>query len=151
MIAINITIDDSANVTITGNSTGDHFGNSISDAFDFNGDGYYDILIGSPYFGADDSGAAYLFYGSGSVSGIITTSDADFNWTGENSGDHFGFSVSFAGNIDNDNNGFSETIIGSISYDLPTKPEAVSHPAETCRNIFVEHEVVYEALQIQLP
>jgi hypothetical protein len=56
------------------------------------------------------TGRAYIFYGSGSISGA-----PDLNLTGENDGDKFGFSVHAAGDIDGD--GKPDVIVGAPYWD----------------------------------
>ena len=55
------------------------FGYSVSTAGDVNGDGYSDVIVGSPYFNAPetDEGRAYVYHGSpgGLAAGSV--------WTGE--------------------------------------------------------------------
>jgi hypothetical protein len=85
------------------------FGFSVSTAGDVNGDGYSDVIIGSPAF-SSDKGRVCVYYGS-SV-GISTT--PDWSATGENAGDYFGCSVSFAGDVNGDS--YSDVIIGAYIY-----------------------------------
>jgi hypothetical protein len=95
---------NNANVTIYGSNAGDLFGWSVSDAGDVNNDGYDDVIIGAPGWGAD-RGRAYIFHGraTGSWGSVYDAdSDADVILTGENDGDRFGFSVSGAGDINSD-------------------------------------------------
>jgi hypothetical protein len=91
--------------TFTGESAGDHFGQSVSGAGDVNNDGYDDLIVGA-YLndaGGSDAGRAYVY--SGQNSGLL--------WTliGEEAGEHFGNSVSGAGDVDND--GFDDLIVGA--------------------------------------
>jgi type IX secretion system substrate protein/VCBS repeat protein/FG-GAP repeat protein len=79
-----------------------HFGVSVANAGDVNGDGYSDVIIG------DGGGSAYIFNGSvsGITSGTIATASAILTGTGP----LFGASVASAGDINAD--GFSDVIIG---------------------------------------
>jgi hypothetical protein len=98
----------SANVSISGVYNGERFGMSVSGAGDVDGGNYKDILVGAPGYNGNQ-GRAYIFYGDGS---IPTSSDsADKTFTGESSGDQFGFSVSNARDVDNDGN--DDVIIGA--------------------------------------
>ena len=95
--------------TYESNQASSRFGASVSTAGDVNGDGYSDIIIGSPdYFLS--VGRASLFSGSGS--GISVTPD----WTYEtiNTGEQLGSSVSSAGDVNGD--GYSDVIVGSPNY-----------------------------------
>ncbi|MFH0734918.1 MAG: FG-GAP-like repeat-containing protein [bacterium] len=87
-------MDNVADKIFTGETMGDNFGCSIS-AGDFNNDGYADLLIGAS--NTNSTGAAYLYLGG---SDMDVTSDAVF--TGLGSGDTFGYSVAFAGDLNGD-------------------------------------------------
>jgi uncharacterized protein YciU (UPF0263 family) len=94
--------------TFHGDSAGDLFGLSVSAAGDVNRDGYADVIIGAR---ADDnngldSGSARVF--SGRDGRILYT----FN--GDSAGDHFGRSVSGAGDVNRD--GHADVIVGAY-YD----------------------------------
>ena len=89
------------------------FGLSVATAGDVNGDGYADVIVGSPLFknGQRDEGVSYLYMGS--AAGLSTTPV----WTGENNqmSASFGFSVAAAGDVDGD--GFGDVIVGSNMYE----------------------------------
>jgi hypothetical protein len=95
-----LTIMD-ADVTMFGEAVGDKFGYSISKAKDMNGDGINDMVVGAPYHddGAKfNSGSIYIFEG-----GILMDGTSDWTIKGENDDDHFGWTVSHAGDITQDN------------------------------------------------
>ncbi len=87
------------------------FGYSVSSAGDVNGDGYSDVIVGVPDYdnGQTDEGRAYVYYGS--ASGLSPTSD----WIAELDQVEalFGFSVSTAGDVDND--GYADVLVGAPS------------------------------------
>ncbi len=94
--------------TFTGEAENDIFGTSVSSAGDVNGDGYDDPIIGatgrsSPSSTNESSGRVYVY--SGKTGGIL------YLLNGEAVNDWFGFSVSGAGDVDND--GYDELIIGA--------------------------------------
>jgi hypothetical protein len=92
-------ISSSPDLTISGDAAGDYFGFAISAAGDFNGDGKDDFIVGAPLKNAPgmESGAAYVIYGA---SGGPSNDLADaLMLSGENAGDHFGHSVTDAGNF----------------------------------------------------
>jgi len=105
-------MDNVADVTMTGEGTGNEFGWSVSDAGDVNNDGFDDIIVGADRY---DSyrGRAYIYYGSFEMDSI-----ADVVLTGEEEGINFGYSVSSAGDLNND--GFDDVIVGAPLYDALT-------------------------------
>ncbi len=84
------------------------FGTSIAAVGDIDGDGYPDILIGAPYL---DSGYAALLPGKKKYKEIESISLAKIILTGKNYRDRFGYSLSSAGDVDND--GKTDIIIGA--------------------------------------
>jgi len=111
-------IPSSTGFFIKGKLAGDWFGRSGSTAGDLNNDGFDDIVIGA-YGENGDQGAAYVIYGGPKTSminldlGSVTLAPAStgFKITGTTGGDRFGFSVSTAGDINND--GFDDILIGA--------------------------------------
>ena len=97
----------------TEGKSGSNFGESIANAGDVNGDGYYDIIIGASRYtnGEDNEGGAFIYYGSSS--GLASTP----SWTMEinQANSFFGVSVSTAGDVNKD--GYSDVIIGSSFFD----------------------------------
>ena len=97
--------DGSVLYNFDGDSAGDMFGGSVSGAGDVNGDGFADLIVGVA--GDDnngtDSGSAQVL--SGSDGSVL------YNFDGDSAGDMFGFSVSGAGDVNDD--GFADLIVGA--------------------------------------
>jgi hypothetical protein len=88
------------------NPYGDEFGSDVSFAGDINNDGYDDVIVGDYYGGNKTTGLAYVFYGDS-----LMDNTADIVLTGEAWRDEFGYSVSRAGDVNND--GYSDVIVGA--------------------------------------
>lgn len=108
-----------AGFKITGENAGDEAGISVSSAGDVNGDGFDDLIIGAN--GNDgNAGAAYVVFGSATPPAsinldTIAAGNGGFKITGENTDDGAGWSVSAAGDIDND--GYDDLIVGAPGND----------------------------------
>ena len=50
-----------ADITMTGEVTGDYFGRSVSTAGDVNGDGYSDVIVGAYFIFSSYRKGIYLF------------------------------------------------------------------------------------------
>jgi hypothetical protein len=84
-----------------------HFGCSVSDAGDVNGDGHADVVVGADDEdgGAVGAGRAYVFSGqTGGPIRVLVSPDAQFIG-------HFGISVSGAGEVDGD--GYADIVVGA--------------------------------------
>ncbi|MBI3019437.1 MAG: FG-GAP repeat protein [Deltaproteobacteria bacterium] len=108
--SLSASIDAStANVKFIG---GSRFGASVSGAGDVNKDGIDDVIVGART--SDVDGGVYIFYGGTSLAPSINASAANVKLIGEVSGGsnqgQFGFSVSGAGDVNND--GFADVIVG---------------------------------------
>ncbi len=97
-----------ADVIMTGEASNSEFGVSVSTAGDVNGDGYSDVIIGARAYNSN-TGKAYIFFGGNSMDNI-----ADVTMTGEAPGDYFGVSVSTAGDVNGD--GYEDVVIGAWGY-----------------------------------
>jgi hypothetical protein len=95
------------------NQTDANFGWSVGTAGDVNGDGFDDIIVGSPWYdgGQTDEGRVYIYYGS--TMGLSAAAD----WIAESNQNsaHFGYSVNTAGDVNGDT--YDDIIIGAELYD----------------------------------
>lgn len=97
----------------SGENIEDHFGASVSNAGDVNGDGYDDVLITAPGFdgGQTDEGRAYLYYGSASGLGAqpAWTTELDVAWAGTEG-------LFAAGDGDFNGDGYADIVISAPNY-----------------------------------
>ncbi|TLU98818.1 FG-GAP-like repeat-containing protein [Dyadobacter luticola] len=105
--------DFDPSLNIESNQTSANMGYTVASAGDVNGDGYSDILIGSPYFDNDQNneGAVDLYYGS--QNGILNTVEAHIE--GNQTSSSFGNAIACAGDVNAD--GYSDIILGAPFYD----------------------------------
>ncbi|HNS50708.1 MAG TPA: FG-GAP-like repeat-containing protein [Anaerolineae bacterium] len=96
------------------------FGFSLGFAGDVNGDGFSDIIAGSPGCDASfsDDGRAYLFYGRPGGLGLTPVTRASPQ---PHSYAHFGFSVAGGGDVNGD--GYSDVLVGAYKFDPGTGAE----------------------------
>jgi FG-GAP repeat/Dockerin type I domain len=101
-------LDGSILHTFSGESVGDNLGESVAGAGDVNKDGYADLIVG--VYGYDALGTyvgrAYVY--SGQNGSTLHTFD------GENEWDQLGYSVSGAGDVNND--GYDDLIVGAAGH-----------------------------------
>lgn len=109
----------SPDFTVLGKA-GDNLGRAVSGGGDVNGDGFDDLIAGA-YFNDDsagDAGAAYVFYGSSTLSGtknLASGQNADFTILGKASTDRLGRAVSGGGDLNRD--GFDDLWISAPNND----------------------------------
>jgi hypothetical protein len=110
----------SAGFKILGAAAGDYSGYSVCGAGDVNGDGYGDVLLGAIYYdgpGGSNSGAVYVIFGHSTATTFtdidlaILSINQGFRITGAVAGGLLGYSMSSAGDFNDD--GFGDILIGS--------------------------------------
>jgi hypothetical protein len=101
--------------TTVGAHVGSDYGKSVAAAGDVNGDGFYDVIVGSSDHDADVNreGAAFVFYGSST--GLASTPD----WTvlGDQALGQLGWATSTAGDVNGD--GYDDILVAAPWYDTP--------------------------------
>ena len=111
----------SAGFLIQGDAAGDFAGIDVSAAGDVNGDGYDDVIVGAKLgdLGGAQAGQAYVIFGK--ATGFTTVdlgnlaATAGFLIRGGAAGDLVGYSVSGAGDVNND--GFDDLLVGAPTAD----------------------------------
>ncbi|HMR41902.1 MAG TPA: FG-GAP-like repeat-containing protein, partial [Ignavibacteria bacterium] len=102
-----------ASITGTSISSLNKFGQSISSGGDMNGDGFSDIIIGSPGY-LNSRGLAQIFFGGSPLDTI-----PDYSVTSGSMNEFAGTSVACAGDINSD--GYSDVLIGVPGYSVTGK------------------------------
>ena len=98
-----------ADVTITGEATGNQFGRNLTSG-DFNADGKTDLVVGAHLY-ATATGRAYVFYNGAIVTENASTADVII--TGETTGNDFGFYMT-TGDLDADNK--ADLVVSAPDY-----------------------------------
>ena len=98
--------------TVEGSMYNARLGYAVAGAGDVNNDTYADIIVGAPYYGPGFSyeGAAYLFLGAETGPAL----EADWSRLGGKESANFGYSLSTAGDLNQD--GYADVVIGSPQY-----------------------------------
>jgi hypothetical protein len=93
--------------------TGAAFGASVAAAGDVNGDGFADVLVGSPQHdgGQAAEGKAYLYFGSGTGPSV----DPDWVYESNQARALLGFRVASAGDVNAD--GFADVLVSAPHHD----------------------------------
>ncbi len=99
--------------TAESNQAGADFGRSVASAGDVNGDGYADVIVGSPLYSNGQTAEGRVFVYLGSPWGVSPAAD----WTAESNQGwvSLGRSVGTAGDVNGD--GYADVIVGAPSYD----------------------------------
>ena len=105
-------VSETPDVSLEGTQQNELFGQLLGAAGDVNGDGYSDVVIGSPYYdvSGENEGRVQIYYGS--ASGITASNRTDINGTQPNM--EFGQSASVVGDVNGD--GFADVLVGVPEY-----------------------------------
>lgn len=109
------TPDGVPDLVLTGSYALENFGSALAGNLDFNGDGYTDLAVGGPIAPANsgalaDAGRVVVYYGGPWVDNL-----PDLVLEGQAVEEHFGASVTGAGDMDGD--GFDELAAGAPAYE----------------------------------
>jgi len=125
-------LDGTNGFKISGVATGDNSGFSVASAGDVNGDGFADMIVGSPFASATGSfsGASYVIFGraSGSATNVdLSSLDGanGFKLSGAEAFDRIGASVASAGDVNGD--GFADVIVTSFIADINSSLSRISY------------------------
>ncbi len=101
-------------------------GRSVAGAGDVDGDGYDDVIVGADLYDAGeiDEGAAFLFLGGASGISGGGPESADARLESDQPGARMGWSVSGAGDVDDD--GYDDVIVGAVLYDSGEEDEGAA-------------------------
>ena len=101
----------SVGIEVLGASAGDASGSTVASAGDFNGDGFDDLLIGSP--AGSSGGLAHIVFGGAALENVSLSASSFGGWTllGESAGDKAGLSLAAAGDVNGD--GLADVIVGA--------------------------------------
>ncbi len=105
-------------IIMNGGNSGDRSGFSVSSAGDVNGDGIDDLIVGAYRADPNDipsAGSSYVIFGTSGIANTIDLSTliangSGFILNGDTAGDESGYSVSTAGDVNDD--GIDDLIIG---------------------------------------
>lgn len=78
------------------------FGSSVSGNFDFNGDGFKDVIVGASGYHDGKKGKAYIFFGRCDYPPVLDANDADVIIKSEDRVECFGWDVSRGGDVNGD-------------------------------------------------
>jgi hypothetical protein len=105
-------LSNSPDFTEDGSFSGGRYGYCVSSAGDVNGDGFSDVVVGTPYQ-SSLTGRVYLYYGFDT--GFISTISGWYDTGESGTTGQFGYSVSSAGDVNGD--GCSDILVGAPYYE----------------------------------
>jgi hypothetical protein len=103
-----------ARLQLEGTGTQEHFGYAVGGIGDVNGDGFDDLAVGAPFNNAiaAEAGRVYVFFG-----GDPMDTTPDLILSGEIAGDHFGWSLTRGGDLNDD--GKPDFLVGAPLANAP--------------------------------
>lgn len=109
-------LPDTPQQQLSNGGTNVGFGIAVNTAGDVDNDGYNDVIVGAYRYTDDQSeeGTAFIYFGG--PSGLAST--PGWHAEGNKAETQFGYSVSTAGDVDND--GYADVIIGAPEYRIET-------------------------------
>jgi hypothetical protein len=98
------------------------FAQKVASAGDVNGDGYDDVLVGSPSHDSPEFSEGEVFLYLGSAAGL----EPDPAWSADSNQEYsfFGTSLASAGDVNGD--GYDDIVVGAFSYDDPDPSEGAA-------------------------
>lgn len=108
-------LDQEPEAIIEGTEDSELFGWNVSTAGDVNGDGYDDMVIGSPGYKLN-TGRIHIFFGYPGFGKYLNTSNANVTIDGFFPGDLFGWDVAGGGDVDKD--GYDDILVGAPGRDM---------------------------------
>src|SRR5262249_22180057 len=113
-ITVNTSMGASIEFQMTGTKYNGGFGMAVGSAGDFNNDGYADVIVGTPYEMSSSQGYVYIIFGNASRTdftvGASMGTYVGLRISSSASSQHFGWSVSSAGDLNKDN--YTDVLIG---------------------------------------
>lgn len=120
-------MNNTADITMTGESVSINFGYSVSTAGDVNADGFSDVIVGAVGY-SSLTGRAYIYFGGSAMNNVT-----DVVMTGASNNYFFSESVSSAGDVNGD--GYSDILIGASGYSSNTGRAYIYYGGSTMNNI----------------